>query len=179
MHADRGWTRWAALALFVVLALVHTWPIASDPGRLGRNSQDDTKLNAWVMAWVAHQVVRDPGHLFDAPIFYPERHTLAFSEPLVVQALMGAPAAWAGGSPIFVYNLVLIAGFALTGWTTSMVIQRWTGSWLAGLIYDHFGYYLPAFATGVVFNVVNLAIVGFLVVRLSNVRRQGLYPATG
>ena len=41
------------------------------------------------------------------------------------------------------------------------------GSWFAGLLYDHFGYYLPAFVTGVVFNVANLLIVGFLVVRLA------------
>jgi MFS family permease len=40
------------------------------------------------------------------------------------------------------------------------------GSWLAGLLYDHFGYYAPAFATGVVFNIVNLLIIGFLVARL-------------
>jgi MFS family permease len=49
------------------------------------------------------------------------------------------------------------------------------GSWFAGLLYDHFGYYLPAFVTGVIFNVVNLAIVGFLVVRLSQSGRPGLY----
>ena len=86
------------------------------------------------MAWVAHQIVRDPVHLFEANIFYPERHTLAFSEHLFVQSMMGAPVAWAGGQPVLVYNLVLIAGFALTGWTTAMVIQRWTGSWLAGVL---------------------------------------------
>jgi len=40
------------------------------------------------------------------------------------------------------------------------------GSWFAGLLYDHFGYYAPAFATGVVFNVINLLIIGFLVARL-------------
>ena len=27
------------------------------------------------------------------------------------------------------------------------------GSWFAGLLYDHFGYYVPAFVTGVAFNV--------------------------
>ncbi len=39
------------------------------------------------------------------------------------------------------------------------------GSWLAGAIYDHFGFYAPAFATGVLFNLGNLALVGFLVLR--------------
>jgi MFS family permease len=39
------------------------------------------------------------------------------------------------------------------------------GGWLAGVLYDHFGYYLPAFATGVVFNLINLVLVGTLVFR--------------
>jgi hypothetical protein len=124
----------AVLALFVLLAIVHTWPIASAPASSGRNSIADTKLNQWAMAWVAHQIVHDPIHLFDANIFYPERRTLAYSEHLFVQSMMGAPLAWAGVQPVAVYNLVLIAGFALTGWTTALVIHRWTGSWLAGIL---------------------------------------------
>jgi hypothetical protein len=124
----------ATLALFVLLAVVHTWPIASAPARLGRNSSGDTQLNAWTMAWVAHQVVRDPMHLFDANIFYPEKRTLAFSEHLFVQSMMVAPVQWAGGSPILAFNLALIAGFTLTGWTMALVIHRWTGSWPAGVM---------------------------------------------
>lgn len=51
------------------------------------------------------------------------------------------------------------------------------GSWLAGRIYDHFLSYAPAFATGVIFNLLNLALIGFLVIRLP--RRSGpvLAPA--
>lgn len=40
-----------------------------------------------------------------------------------------------------------------------------TGGWLAGFLYDRFGYYAPAFAVGVGSNVVNFAIIGFLVWR--------------
>jgi MFS family permease len=39
------------------------------------------------------------------------------------------------------------------------------GSWFAGALYDHFGYYAPAFGSGVLFNIVNLALIGFLVMR--------------
>jgi MFS family permease len=39
------------------------------------------------------------------------------------------------------------------------------GSWLAGMLYDHFGFYAPAFAVGVFFNLANLAVIGFLVTR--------------
>ena len=39
------------------------------------------------------------------------------------------------------------------------------GGWLAGALYDHFGYYAPAFAAGVGANAVNLVIIGILVFR--------------
>jgi len=39
------------------------------------------------------------------------------------------------------------------------------GGWFAGALYDHFGFYAPAFMTGVIFNIANLGLVGFLVMR--------------
>jgi MFS family permease len=39
------------------------------------------------------------------------------------------------------------------------------GGWGAGVLYDHFGYYLPAFATGIGFNIINLVILLTLVFR--------------
>jgi MFS family permease len=53
------------------------------------------------------------------------------------------------------------------------------GSWFAGALYDHFGYYAPAFGMGVVFNVANLAILGFLVLRTMGPGRVALRPAIG
>jgi MFS family permease len=48
-----------------------------------------------------------------------------------------------------------------------------TGGWLAGYLYDIYGYYIPAFATGVAFNVVNIAILFILLVR----QRSMMTPA--
>ena len=39
------------------------------------------------------------------------------------------------------------------------------GGWLAGLLYDQFGYYAPAFAAGIGANILNLLLVGILVGR--------------
>jgi hypothetical protein len=144
--ARAGWTRYqAAVAavvrqhprlttflFFALLAVVHTWPLASSPSTLSRYDNSDAMLNEWIIAWVAHQLVEDPLHLFDANIFFPERHTLAYSEAMLVQGVLGAPLLWLGAPTLLTYNLVLLAGFTLTGWTTSLVAARWTGSWVAG-----------------------------------------------
>ncbi len=124
----------AALAVFVALTVAHTWPLASDPAHLSRNDNADTMLNEWIVAWVGHQLPRDPAHLFDANIFVPERDTLAFSESLIVQSLMGLPLQAAGASPVLTYNLLLLAGFALSAWAMCLLIHRWTNDWFAALV---------------------------------------------
>lgn len=124
----------ALLALFTLLAVFHTWPLASAPGTLSRHDNADALLNEWAVAWVAHQVVSNPLRLFDANIFHPEPNTLAFSEHLFLQGMMGAPLLWAGVSTTVVHNLLVIAGFALTGWAMALVLWRWTGDpWAAVL----------------------------------------------
>src|SRR5436309_3076655 len=100
--------RASALAICVLLAVVHTWPLALHPAHYSRNDNADTELNEWILAWVAHQLPRHPLHLFEANIFYPAHDVLAFSEPLIVPAMIGAPLTWLGASPVLVYNLVLI-----------------------------------------------------------------------
>jgi MFS family permease len=51
-------------------------------------------------------------------------------------------------------TLLLFSGFGMAA-----------GGWIAGLLYDHFGYYAPAFATGIGSNVLNILVVGALVAR--------------
>ena len=48
------------------------------------------------------------------------------------------------------------------------------GGWFAGALYDHFGFYAPAFAAGALFNAANLTLIGFLVLRQA---RQPRTPA--
>ena len=50
------------------------------------------------------------------------------------------------------------------------------GSWFAGFLYDHFGYYAPAFGIGVAFNILNLTIIGFLVYRTGGLKHRPVWP---
>ena len=42
------------------------------------------------------------------------------------------------------------------------------GAWMGGLLYDYFGSYVVAFEVGVLSNIANLAVIGFLVLRRRN-----------
>jgi len=130
-----NWSRrTVALAVFILLTVIHTWPLATNPAHLSRNDTGDAMLNEWAIAWVAHQLPRDPFHVFDANIFYPERLTLCYSEAMIVQGILAMPIVALGGSAVLAYNLVLMLGFALTGWAFCLLVQHWTGSWAAGYV---------------------------------------------
>lgn len=124
----------ASLLFFLLAAVVHTWPLVTDLGGLSRNDTHDTIHHEWILAWDAHALATNPLRLFQTNTFYPERDTLAYSDHIIVQGVIGAPFIWAGASPVFTYNVVLILGLALTGWTTSLVMVRWTENRAAALL---------------------------------------------
>jgi len=110
---------------FAAFVAALTWPQAS----LLHSVPDkgDPLFSTWRVAWIAHQIVRDPLHLFDGNIFYPERLTLTYSDPVIVEGLMGAPFLWLGAHQLTVYTLLLLSGFALSGVTMYFLVRRLTG----------------------------------------------------
>src|SRR6185295_12012541 len=65
-----------ALALLTVSTVVMTWPQALHLStRIPEHT--DPLLSIWRLAWIAHAVPNDLGHLFDANIFFPHLRTLA------------------------------------------------------------------------------------------------------
>ena len=74
-----------------------------------------------------------------APVPAPTSSTrrtdaLAFSEPLIVPAVLGSPVRILGGSPVLVHNLLLIAGLALTMLGGYALAYHWTRDPLASLV---------------------------------------------
>ena len=65
------------------------------------------------------------------------------------------------------------AGWRLPVWFCSSLAGMAVGGWLAGAIYDYFGFYAPAFAVGVAFNIANLFVILWLIAR----RRASRVPA--
>ena len=123
-----------ALVGAVLLTVLHTWPLASNPSGLSRLDNADTALNTWIVSWVAHELPRAPLSVFDAPMFHPERRTLAYSEPLLVPGAMAIPLQAAGLSAATTYNLIAMAGFALSAWAMWSLVTGWTGDPVAGAV---------------------------------------------
>ena len=120
--------------LFLALAITHTWPIASSPARLSLNHNADAQLCEWTLSWIARTLPAHPSRLFDGNIFAPEQNTLAYTDPMLVPALVAAPVRWAGGSPVLAFNLTMLVGLSLTAWVTWFGARRWTGSDSAALV---------------------------------------------
>lgn len=99
----------------------------------------DGLFSVWRLAWIAHQLPRDPRHLFDANIFYPQAHTLAYSDALLLPGLLGAPLIWIGLSPVFVYNVLVLFSFAACGVAMYALCREFTDSavaaWIGGLVF--------------------------------------------
>jgi hypothetical protein len=129
----RALPRLGVLVFFALLTVVQTWPLVSDPAHLVRDNAD-VELNAWIVSWIAHQLPRDPAHLFDANIFYPDRRVLAFSEPLLPPGILAIVPRALGASAVLTFNLLLMAGFFLTGLAGFAVGARLSGDRAAGLL---------------------------------------------
>ena len=123
---------WQAACLFGLLTVVLTWPQAWKP--LHVPDHFDTYFSMWRLAWIAHQLPRDPAHLFDANVFHPLRHTLAFSDAVLLQGLAGAPLIGAGVPVVLVYNLQILGTFVLVGLGMFLLVRDLTRSAPAGLI---------------------------------------------
>ena len=120
-------------ALFVALAAINTYPLVFQlDSAIGQHG--DSYFSVWRLAWVAHQVVADPLHLFDGNIFYPEHSTLAFSDAMLLPSLVLAPLHWAGLSPVAIYNVTLLATFVLSGVAAYALVRHLTASTSAGVL---------------------------------------------
>ena len=89
---------WHAFAVYVVAALVGTWPLARGLGRDVPWDLGDSILNMWILSWDCEQIRRilsgDFSRIatfFDGNIFYPGPLALAYSEHLIHQAIQIFP----------------------------------------------------------------------------------------
>jgi hypothetical protein len=128
-----------ALILYVAVTLCLAFPLTVHPASRVMLASPDAKLYMWTLAWDTHAFTHEPLSLFDANIYYPERHTLAYSENLIGSAMLAAPVLWLTGNPVLALNLLALCSCVLCGLGTYVLARRVelgeAGALLAGLIF--------------------------------------------
>jgi len=131
-----------AAALFLLLAVAMTWPLArnlptavSYPG--------DPFINTWILDWDWHATLHQPLHLFEANAFYPAHDSLAFSENLYGISLLLFPLRALGLGALTAHNLALLLGFAFSGFAAYLLGRMISGSAWAGVAAGIFYAFVP------------------------------------
>jgi len=109
VRRDHAW----AAGLGVVLAVAMTWPLALHLGSDFSQESYDTPFQTWQLAWIGHAILHSPLHLLDANIYWPDKHSLAFSDMLLGYAPAALVAAHGPQAALAVHNLLVLFANAL------------------------------------------------------------------
>ncbi len=143
--AKRAGREAAIFCAFLLVAIAATWPLAA---RLDTAVSDlgDPLLNAWIIDWDCYSLTHAPLHIFDAPVFYPSKLPLAYSENLIGIAIVVLPFHLAGLPPLAVYNIAMLLGIAISAYAgyflARVVTKKTVASAIAGLLYGFVPYKL-------------------------------------
>jgi hypothetical protein len=138
------------VAVYVAATVAFTWPLVRDLthalpdpvgilGPMGWAYVQDIQHHAWGLSWLARVLTTNPLALYDAPIFHPAPHALAYTEHFLGHAPVAVPTYLISRNPVLTYNLVLLSCFLGCALAMHVLARRWTGSHLA------------AFAAGIVY----------------------------
>jgi len=124
-----------AAGVYLAAAIALTWPLAiSLTTRLGAlQGPGDPYLNLWIVGWGLRAWTTNPmsvlsGRVFDANIFFPAEGTLAYSDHLLLHALVLAPVYALTHNVVLCYNLLVIVSIALSGAAMHALARAVTGS---------------------------------------------------
>ena len=123
----------AIFAAFLLLAVILTWPMAAQLGTIVSDNGDPL-LNAWILDWDCFALVRHPLSVYQAPMFYPARYPLAYSENLLGIALVVLPLSLMHVPPLTIYNVAMLLGFAFSAYGAFVLARLATRSTLAAAV---------------------------------------------
>jgi hypothetical protein len=124
----------AVLFGLVAVTLLMTWPLATNLRRSLPSDLGDPVLNAWILGWDASRLWHGLAGVWDAPIFYPSRGTLAYSENLLGIAVLVAPVYWLTANPVLTYNVAFLISFVLAGGGMYLLTRALVGRRDAALV---------------------------------------------
>jgi hypothetical protein len=137
---NRGWAApLLVTGVFLALTVAMAHPLSTDAGTRALDLGADTRLFLWTVGWNLHALATPGQPLFEANIFFPARHTLAYSENLIGFSLLAAPVRALGGDLVLSLNVASLASLTLCGLGAFVLARQLglgrAGSLLAGLVF--------------------------------------------
>ncbi len=129
----RARTLLAVLLFYALVAAAFTYPLVRVDRPLLPHA-DDSYFNVWRLAWVAHQLGRDPAALFDSNVFHPLRNTLAYSDAMLGLGVLATPAIRLGVHPVVVHNLLVLSAFTTAAFAGFLLCRTLVASTAAALV---------------------------------------------
>jgi hypothetical protein len=114
-RAQRLWHGTAVFLFFLAATAFYTYPLLLELPSAVMVGLGDYLGEVSVLTWNAHQVVRDPLRLADAPFLYSYSKTLAFGQSLFFPALVAVPGMMLTHQPLLVANVLLVLALVLSG----------------------------------------------------------------
>ena len=128
--SDSGIKPAISLPLFLLLAVIATWPLASTPEP---HDHADTLFNSWLIAWNNHAIVTGQNPL-DLPIFegFPDGN--GRNDLLLTQSIIALPLQLSGMNAVRIHNILLVLFLAFAG-LSSALLARETGANFYGSLF--------------------------------------------
>jgi hypothetical protein len=127
--------------LYLAYAVIYTWPLALHPlSKLPFAPASDTPLlSFWTLGWNLDAIGRSPaalltGRIFDANIFFPTPYALAYTDPMLLQAVFAWPLYAASGNLVACFNAVLFVSLIAGALAMFAYARALTGSDRAALV---------------------------------------------
>src|SRR3954465_2138828 len=140
VNARASWREAALMVfLFACLTLAATFPLVLHLGRALPGDLGDPLFSSWLLGWDADRLRHGLRAFGDAPILYPSRHTVAFSEHMLGIAVPIAPIIWLTGNPILGYDLAFLLTYVIAGAGMYLLARELSGrrdaAFVAGVIF--------------------------------------------
>ncbi|HEX4108835.1 MAG TPA: hypothetical protein VHX88_11910 [Solirubrobacteraceae bacterium] len=164
----------------LAVAIFMSWPLVLHMGSRISPDLGDPVRTAWQVAFGGHQLLHDPGNLWNSNAFWPHPDSFLFSDTL----LGYAPTAFIGSGPVAAlvrYNLLWLFAYAFTFAAAYLLAREFgtgrAGGLVAGMAFAYAPYRLDEAGHLHVVSAGGVALTFFLLLRGYRRRHRGLVLA--
>jgi hypothetical protein len=123
----------AAFVVYLLGAVVVTIGAWRGPMSGWAGSCCDQEQAIWYLGWTPHALANGLNPFFTTQIGAPSGVNVMWSPSMPLLGILGWLPAKVGG-PIFGFNVLMVLGITLSGFTAWLAIRRWTGDGLGPIV---------------------------------------------